>query len=314
MKTAGVLIADTVRIAGDEQREAREASWRFICSLSSLLIFFLAMTAFASKLYAAEISYTTAFSLERATSNDATVQGACDNIFQNCGLILEDDLFAEVTFTLPQFDPALGTLTSMSLDFSEEFVMGVKVTVKDGPSGSMSYGYAEHGIEGDPSQLRFILNGFDLFDPAGFFGPPIAGRPADFHLYYLFDSCNTPPNPGGFADLSVDSCSAVSSVEDAFVWERLLMTSGSFLSPLLIGTGSLTGSVSQLGVATYVCSLCGDTGFLNPAIVFRGALFQNEGTISITYNYVPLPASAWLLGTAIAGLGGRRLLRRKISS
>jgi hypothetical protein len=275
------------------------------------------MTAFASKLYAAEITYTTAFSLERATSNNATVQGDCGGWFHNCGLVLEDDLFAEATFTLPQFDPALGTLTSMSLYFSDEFVMGVKVTVEDGPSGLLSTGFAELGIEGvasgggdDASQLRFILNGFDLFDPTGFLGPPIAGRPADFDLYYLSDSCYTPVPAGDFADFSVDSCSAVSYVEDAFVWERLLTASGSLLNPLLIGTGSLTGSVSQLGVATYSCTRCGDNNLLhNPAIVFRGALLQNEGTISMTYTYVPLPSSAWLLGTGIAAVVARRRRR-----
>lgn len=50
--------------------------------------------------------------------------------------------------------------------------------------------------------------------------------------------------------------------------------------------------------------------FQEPGVVFN----SNSGHDYSTVAAVPAPAGVWMLGTGLAGLGGRRWLRRKISS
>ena len=59
----------------------------------------------------------------------------------------------------------------------------------------------------------------------------------------------------------------------------------------------------------------GNTGHLYIDFQEEGVYFKtNSGHDYSSAAAVPAPPAVWLLGTALAGLGGRRLMRRKISS
>jgi len=180
---------------------------------------------------------------------------------------------------LPQFDPGTGVLNSVAIKLD----------------GVLSYGIDVMGGEVvDESAPNSIEVGVQV--GAGVMVPMSGGR-------YLKAFDLVPETVNCFAEENQGSC-----LETVFFDQVLVLTedglTGSEMDAF-IGTGSLS--------ALDVNLLLGITAFTSDNVIDPIAFVHGdfEGTVTVEYDYsaVPVPAAAWLFGSAMLGLVG--LKRRK---
>ena len=217
---------------------------------------------------AATISFTTGWN----TSNNGFSSGAnVDNRF--------DSLNAFSSRSISQFDPSLGILTSINIEF---FNMSL--------SSSASANFRDDTLFSTVGGLQRLQNMFlDITMPNYSFNRSAFTRTDTcFDTSGLFSSssCNTSL---GFSTNSLSNASASLGSLSTYT-----------------GLGSVNIGVSQ-NASLFTNETDGDNGYVNT----RSGLVRTAGSVRVTYDYavVPVPAATWLFGSGLIGLIG--VARRK---
>lgn len=169
------------------------------------------------------------------------------------------------------FNPALGTLDSVSLTFTNQFMYSVSGQNNDGPNRSFSYYLG--GMAGPMETVVKNASGTSLLDDVF----------AGYHHQW------TGLNHGdSFASGVLTSTPT-----------QMLYTPGNLSS--FTGAGSMSFSV--FSEAWTMASFTGGNMFYSTSTF-------TDPTVKVTYNYapVPIPGAVWLLGSGLLGLIG---LKRK---
>ncbi len=194
---------------------------------------------------------------------------------------------------LEQFDPALGTLTGVTLstnNFVVDVTAGIEVYESTDPE-------LEH-----TAQVNYVTDGF--------------GQGVASVISYFTTSTST--NSLAFAEIDFGvSCTGLefsslgpcfASEMDSYNFNDNSSIVGDTLTQIglvnLLGTGALTGltvgAIHPLGSNWFTDNI----GEEDAEAIYETII--RAGTVTLTYEYtavVPIPAAAWLFGSALLGLG-----------
>lgn len=226
---------------------------------------------------AASISYSTDWSTLHSLSSSIDVDNK------------SDDLGSTVTRSITQFDPALGTLDSISLSF-----YGMSMTSYAGANFRDDTWYST--VSGE-QELRSL--GLTIFMPG------LAPQGQTWTPYWTYSRSSSCSATGGFR--SGASCSTTVKT-DTMDWVTRNFPPITWSLTDYIGPGSTQITIEQTGWL-WTNETDGDNGYVNS----RYGRVSASGNIGITYNFtpapVPVPAATWLFGSGLLALIG--VARRK---
>jgi len=193
------------------------------------------------------------------------------------------DIFdASTSSSISQFDSAMGTLQGITIDIYNVKLEFFATARFHNFTDDFATGY--QSLSGMSVGLNMPDYSFTRFHP-----PSSETCSGELPAWY---ECSTTT---GFisTDLSDDSESLNLADFDAYV-----------------GTGNVDINIFQTG-SLFTDETGGPDGYVDG----RNSLLRTSGDISITYDYevaaVPIPAAAWLFGSALAGLFGIGKLRKR---
>lgn len=231
----------------------------------------------ASSAQALTLSTTKYWSVADSVSSSANYTSSVSDTFDDISQIYFD-----------QFDTSLGTLNSVSISYTAPRVYtSASANFRDDDWANETAGY--QSVWGSVSGSISGLGGYTMYKSYG----------------TRSDSC-----AGSVSLTSGSSCST--SIGGAYSYGSNVyynnITTASVLS-LFTGSGLIIGNF-DLGGTLYTNETDGDDGYVNS----RYGSASANGYMTISYDYtappspVPVPAAAWLFGSAMVGLAtiGRR--------
>jgi len=203
---------------------------------------------------------------------------------------------------LQKFDPSLGTLTGVTLSTN----FGVSVSA-----------YVEAGYSIDPLQSHSV----EFYATDGFTtgaSTVVSYRVTPLSTSSLaFANVDIVPSCTGVEDIDGSPCNGSDAIN--YVFEDLSTIVGNTMDK--IGIANLVGIGELTGLSVDILHADGGSIFTTLNVEPEESFGSIEtsigaGTVTLTYEYnpmvVPLPASGWLLVSALTAVGGR-VARRKMA-
>ncbi len=229
------------------------------------------LLVFSGSLQAAIVTQVIDFSTSKAISSGTNIQYS-----------VTDDLSNESAYEINQFDATLGTLTQ------------INITIRGELGFSANAGYRDNNSFSDTGGEQITQNlGWSFSDPFQSSFPTALSLPTRRNV------CS---DTSSFDDASCQTQIQLSTSDKDILFIQGYGVSENILETA-VGTGTVSLLINQAG-SLRTTEFEGEDGFVD----YRSASYRSDGTVVVEYLYdvaaVPVPAAAWLFGSALIGLAG----------